>query len=706
MNVLAHRHMTASLSGCCTSVAAMAASITCMVGTAQAAPADGGEKVVEEVLVTAQRRTERLIDTPLSIGVLSGAELDQSSVRGVTDVLNQVGGVSLTEAQPGNVQIAVRGVLSSASAGTSSVGYYNDEVPFAFINTAELPDTNAFDLARVEVLRGPQGTLYGANALNGVVRVLTNDADVNAFEAKGRLRGSQTHRGGDNYNGDVALNVPIVPGKLAIRAVAGYSDLSGFIDSTFDGGKDFNDTQAQSYRLKVNYQPSDEFNVKLGYTRSEIDNGGPSSAQDNFTTRFSSNQPDERVLDIYNLIAEYRAPKVSLLSSTGYVDYLGHRRVELLFGGVSLLPVLYTSGLTSFSQEVRLSSNLEGPWRWTAGALYKDTTESTLQDPQAIIPGNLSADYISESYAVFGEATRSFAERFEFTAGVRYFEDRFKVVQYSAFAGAAAPPQKATFDKVTWRALLTYRPQADAMLYGSVATGFRSGRNQSFAALNFDPTLPAVEPDSLITYEVGTKNELAGGALTFETIVYYTKWEDIQQSLVIPQGFLGYLNAGEASGVGADASIVVRPTHSLSFQASIGWNDLKLDEDVRQGTAILFQKGARVNDSPEWTGSLGASFRTGMPMENVDFVLSSNYAYGSDRLSRYISAGSGLQTESDAIGNLKASAGLAGERWTVDLYGDNLTNEDGSITSPNGGEAFNSLRYRPRTVGLQTTFSF
>lgn len=711
MNALAQRYVAGSWSRYGSSIPQLVVSFACLAGLAETAvarsPEDDG--ALEEVVVSAQRRSERLIDTPMSIGVLSGDALDQSSVRGVTDVLNQVGGVSLIETQPGSVQIAVRGVLSNSAAGTSTVGYYMDEVPFAFINTAELPDTNAFDLSRVEVLRGPQGTLYGANALSGVVRVLTNDADLDAFEAKGRVRGSHTERSGDNYNGDLAVNVPLIEGKLAVRGVVGYSELGGFIDSTFDGGKNFNDTIARSYRFKMNYQPLEQLSVKLGYMQSNIDNGGPSHSQDNFTTRFSSRQPDERVLEAYNLIAEYSAPSVTLLSSTGYIDYSGYRRTELLFGATALLPVQYTSGLESFSQELRLSSNLQGAWRWSAGAIYKDTTESTIQDPQAIIPGNLVADYNSESYALFGEATRSFDDgKFDLTGGVRYFEDRFDVVQYQGFYGAPAPPQKATFDKVTWRALLAYRPVKDTMFYGSVATGFRSGRNQSFSALAFNSALPAIDPDALLTYELGTKGAAFDGAFIYETIIYYTKWTDIQQSLVIPQGFTGYLNAGDASGAGVDASIIVQASRALNFQVSIGWNDLKFDKNVLSGAAnsVLFRKGDRVNDSPEWTGSIGASFRTAFAIPNVDFVVSSNYAYGSVRLSRYLSGTTASQTRSDDVGILKASVGLAGDRWTADVYGDNLSNEDGSVTSPNSGDAFNSVRYRPRTVGLQATVSF
>lgn len=665
--------------------------------------------VLEEVIVTAQKRTQRLIDTPISVGVLSGQALDQSSARGVADALNQVGGVSVSETRPGDVQIVVRGVLSGRATGTSATAYYMDEVPVAFINTASLPDSNAFDLARVEVLRGPQGTLYGANALAGVVRVLSNDADVSALEIKGRARVSRTHGHGDNDAGDLVVNVPVISGKLAMRGVASYSDHGGFISSALDGGSDINDVREQSYRLKANYQPTDDLGIRLGVAHSAIDAGAPSHAQDSFTTRFASNQYDERDTNLYNLVAEYQWSGFSLLSSTGYVDYTYGGVTDLLLAGTTRLPAFLGGNLDSFSEEVRLSSHLDGPWRWSAGIFYKDTTEKVRQDPLlSFIPGILNLQFDSESHAVFGDVTRAFINgRVELTGGLRYFEDRFAATQFSGFfPGPAIQPQQDTFDKLTWRALLGFRPRRNAMLYGSVATGFRSGRNQSFSALAFDPTLPTITPDSLITYELGTKGRRLGGTFSYETAIYYTVWDDIQQSLIIPAGFNGYLNAGKASGLGLDASIALQPSDSLSFNLSVGWNDLRLDENVRSGTVTLFEKGARINDSPEWTGSVGVGYRTETPWPEFDLVMTGNLAYGSTRLLRYQTGAVVDQTQSDAVTLLKASVALDNGRWQVGVYGDNLLNEDGSVTPPASTDAFNSIRYRPRTLGLQATFQY
>ena len=221
------------------------------------AVADTAAAEDDEIVVTAQRREQRLLDTPVSIGVLSGATLERAGSRSVADALSQVGGVSLIERAPGNVQVTIRGVVADPAAGTSTTGYYLDEVPFSFITLSQLPDTSAYDLARVEVLRGPQGTLYGANALSGVVRVLGNDPDPDRLETNGRLRLSTTRDGSENYQGDLMLNVPLADGKVAIRGVVSYADLSGYIDSNLSGVRDINATKARNYRLKLLFRPVD-----------------------------------------------------------------------------------------------------------------------------------------------------------------------------------------------------------------------------------------------------------------------------------------------------------------------------------------------------------------------------------------------------------------------------------------------------------------
>lgn len=258
---------------------------------------------IEEVVVTAQKRTERLQDVPISISVLGGSDLDRSTAEGITESLNSVPGV-LAQASyiGGGTQIAVRGVAASSTLlhGSSPIAYYLDSVPFGLIKTSVAPDSNAYDLERVEVLRGPQGTLYGASALNGVVRVLSKDADLEEFQFKARTSASGTERGGDvNYRADLAANVPIVEGKLAARAVVGYDNQSGWIDRPNE--KDANDAELRNMRLKLNAQPIDELSVGLSVWLSRAKYGAPSMANDNGRYSIAAYEPMLTDYDTYGL---------------------------------------------------------------------------------------------------------------------------------------------------------------------------------------------------------------------------------------------------------------------------------------------------------------------------------------------------------------------------------------------------------------------
>ena len=219
---------------------------------------------LNEVVVTAQRRAERLQDVPISITVLDGARLDRSSFTSVREALNSVAGVSIITNQNDNPQLTIRGVSAAVTrfAGSAVAGYYVDTVPFASISSAIIPDSSAYDLERVEVLRGPQGTLYGASSLNGVIRVLTKDADLYRSDLEARAMTSSTEHGGWNYRADAALNLPLVEGRLAARLVAGYQDESGWIDRPHR--KDANSALQRNLRLKINAHPTEA--LPLGFT--------------------------------------------------------------------------------------------------------------------------------------------------------------------------------------------------------------------------------------------------------------------------------------------------------------------------------------------------------------------------------------------------------------------------------------------------------
>jgi outer membrane receptor protein involved in Fe transport len=326
-----------------------------------ASTAEAGD--LQEIIVTAQKRAERLQDVPISISVLSGTELDQSSVMSVTEALNQIPGVAaVPQAQGGGTQLTIRGVGASGpiANGSSPIGYYLDSVPFGLAQSAVEPDENAYDLQRVEVLRGPQGTLYGAGGENGVVRVLSNDADLSQFEFKARTTYSYTDGGGDNYRGDMAVNVPLIDGKLAIRAVLGYEDVSGWIDSP--NATHINDGVLRTYRVKINAQPTDQLSIGLSVWSSRDNYNAPSTATDNETIPALLPQPLYTDYVTYGLKIGYDFSTFTVTSSSSYMDYTNGGNLDFTPLGV---PAVLFTGIDSrvFSQEVILNSKPGNPWQ-------------------------------------------------------------------------------------------------------------------------------------------------------------------------------------------------------------------------------------------------------------------------------------------------------------------------------------------------------
>src|ERR1700761_9461461 len=266
-------------------------SVPALTLAATGADAAAEAPAIDEIVVTAQKREQRIQDVPISLSVMGGADLDKSSVQSVSDALSMVPGVAVNvTGQGGETKLTIRGVTASGAlfAGSSPIGYYLDSVPFGLVRSAVEPDANSFDLNRIEVLRGPQGTLYGASALNGVVRVITNDADVNEFDFKARAGASTTESGGGNYRGDMAVNLPIIDGKLAARLVVGEEHDSGWIDAPV--GNNTNDGDLKNIRLKVTAVPTDDLTIKFGALHQEANYGAPPEGENDYSAT-TKNQP-------------------------------------------------------------------------------------------------------------------------------------------------------------------------------------------------------------------------------------------------------------------------------------------------------------------------------------------------------------------------------------------------------------------------------
>ena len=670
---------------------------------------------LEEVIVTAQRREERLQDVPISISVLTSDALDRSTEQGLADLLRTVPGVTTLKGNlGGQTTIMMRGVAaSSVFGGGSMAGFYLDSAPFGFVRQGFAPDTDVYDLERVEVLRGPQGTLYGASSANGVIRLLTKDADPQKFDSKIRVAVSGTDKGGENYRGDLMLNVPLIEDKLAGRAVVGYQDWSGWIDKPND--KDVNDAQIKNYRLKLNGRPSEDLSVGLAAWSYRGDFGAPSDSAGGGRRLYQDYQFDEAYsnqYDLYALTLNYNFPAFFVRSATSYLDYNNGGRLDrgpIGSPGTYLVSIFESE---VFAQEIYVSSTSGGAWRWTAGTMYRNGDDRLYQN---MSPGNtfvLDFGQSSESIAFFGELTRLFANgRFSLTAGMRYFEDDVGDMENSITTGASPPliTREDTFDATTPRVVLTWHPNDDLSVYGSYSEGFRSGFNQWALITRQFPEFPSVQPDTIENYELGGKGNFLNGRITFDTALYFVQWQDrIAGLLVNHNGVLvsTFVNGGSASGMGVDLGLTAQLTDRFGVGATFNWNDLTMDADVLIRSARLFAEGDRLPTSPEYLAGFSAQyeFPLGENGARARFSVAANYI--SELENRRLGVGGVIVDKTDTFlfGHADLSVQMP-NNMTATLFVDNLANEYGAMGRDSRSVDW-TARPRPRTVGLQFEYHY
>lgn len=677
-----------------------------------------GAASLEEIVVTAQKRQERLQDVPIAITVMQGNLLDSSSSVSLFDALGNVPGVAVTGGQNaglqgGGAQLSIRGVTAGGPtlAGTSPIAYYLDGIPFGLVKSAVVPDLAPYDLDRVEVLRGPQGTLYGASAEDGVVRVITNGADLQNFDVKARLSDGTTEHGGDNYQGDLAVNVPIIDGKLAARAVVGQEDLSGWIDSSVRNH--VNDERLTTARLKVDALPVDDLSIGVEAWHSETKYGAPSLSLNDDTITATEPEPTDIKFNMYGLRIGYDFHSFTLNSMSGYIDYDSDNYFDIspvgpligvTFPEVPSYPPLEHNVLNSkvFSEEINLASERLDPWRWTAGLSYRDAKDQDLQ--QFIGVGNGDQ---SKAYAVFGELSRKFFhEQLEWTLGGRYYHDEESTTDLFPPPGIPVDHFSASFNATTPRVVLSWFPQPNLTAYASYSQGFRSGFGQQPVILEAAPGFPPVQPDKLNNYEIGSKGSLWDGRLSFDTAVYYVKWNDVQQSLtVLYEGstFGAFVNAGSASGAGAEFAVTARVMDGLDVSLNSSWNGLKFDSDVGSAEGLLFVKGQRLNRSPEYTAgtSVRYSFALGSAGYTGNLAAAGNYT---SQMSAppHIGVANGMIFEGSNLVIARLSATVkAPAHWSVTAFVDNINNYSRSPFPEFPGLQEWDERVRPRTYGLQ-----
>jgi iron complex outermembrane recepter protein len=722
--------------------------------------ADSGQ--LEEVVVTAQKRSESLQTVPLSITSFSSVELEHRAVTDFADWGTTVPNLSFGAVGDGYAnsrQIAIRGI-----SGTNTTGFYLDEIP--------LPDSldpRIIDVDRIEILRGPQGTLYGASSMGGTVRIISKQPILDEFSGDVHGGVSDTwNTDRPNEVGDGAVNIPLISGHLAARVVAFYDNEAGYFKRAFPtvpGGSEYttiDNVAAQKTdggTLTLLWKPIDSLSVtpRVMYQESTY-NGFPyADATDtnlnpyNFVQTRSFNVP-EGGSDRWTLSSigiNYRTDFGELVSSTAYFD----RRIietenqteffDAIFPGLPLAPSTQTEikPLHRFVEEIRFASALNGPFQYVVG-LFDEQYNGQFtvgQFPPAYVKGlgaltgyptDMSYEQFDPStvrnVAAYSQLSYSATSKLKFTGGLRWYElaTTNAGVQSGAVIGPAIvdPPATVRNVGVTPKYEADYQLTPSDMVYTSAAKGFRPGG--VFPSVSPDPAIGCpqdlaqigitpqearrYQPDSLWTYEVGTKTGWAENRLTVDGALFYTDWKNIQQLILLQCGFQFEANAGAAKSEGGELELHARPLPELDVNLGVGYNHAVITR-ASSGGAVSPQKvGDRVYQIPDWTADAGATYT--VPLSGgYSFLTNLQYSYVGDSFS-------GNNDPLDPrirspYSLVDARAALSWGVYEAALVAKNITNEHADLADNRSIVAEDPGRPRvvtnqPRTIGLEFRAKF
>lgn len=695
-----------------------------------------GNGVLEEIVVTAQRREQRLQEVPLSVTALSGAALDEKGALTFQDYAGAVPSLSFRYVGPtGNRGVrdyAIRGIY-----GSNTVGFYVDDTPVPII------DPELLDVSRIEVLRGPQATLYGSNSMGGTIKFITNQPQFNEFSGSAQGRASSIQDGGINNQQSMILNVPLVDDQLAARVAVSRREDGGFIDNYFDGypgfrlnvtptgprehgvARNWNKALAQSARASLRYQPIDGLTITptFAYTKTELDNAPTYFGQlPGLTTVSGVRIPETEKTLLGSLNVRYENEQIEIVNNFAYYrkkNTAVQDATQLRIGYVPATPydldtAIHNNGIHN---ELRAQSDFAGPLNFTVGAIYARRTgdvDQFMDNPGLSaanprfprLPDDLvfrsSGTVTSTERSAYAEGRLGLTDTFEVTAGLRYYS--FETRAVSRTAGLLGDGQHINLDMtengVRPRLTLSWIPSPELTLFSNFGKGFRPGSPGARRASACGGVAPDVVSDTVTNYEIGAKTVLLDNRLHLTQTLYRMDWDDVQQTILLPCGFQEVQNTGKARSQGVEFEFSARPLDVLSVDGSATYTDAKIVEAERGALAPV---GSPILFVPEWKLNLGAGLE-GRAFADWAAFGRVDASYESRVLIDYA-----LQFTRGGYPMYSARLGIKNDRWTVEVFGQNLSNEQPftnfyTFAVPVGSYLNSTLQ--PRTIGVRASLNF
>jgi iron complex outermembrane receptor protein len=740
--------------------AALIAIASCWSGAAQAQNsgqvADASsvtDSSDNDIIVTASKRNERLSDVAMPISAVTGEQLAKSNANSLSDYIVRLPGVVFNDYQPGVSEVVIRGVAATTyhEQGQTTVGYYLNEIPLVEPGfPIGIPDIDTFDLDRVEVLRGPQGTLFGSSTLGGLVNYIVKVADPSKIDAAASgLIGSVKNASGDlDYAAKGMVNIPIIADKLAARVVALQRYDAGYLDNPLTGKTGVADFKTRGLRGSVVFTPAE--GTKIGFLSTYQDTHLNDQTYVDFTDPYNRSTPraEPQKTDFWlNSLRLDQDVGFATLTVIGSVD---EKHNTTVFSN----PYAYVTGVTTGDAagyapgkasaniktiEARLASSGDGPFKWLIGSSYlrakKTSYDQIIQQgagafidanpdlfggfsgsqlaPNDRIYGYLS-DSLNEDFGIFGELSYKFIDTLELTVGGRYYDTRAKaavVNQAGALGGypggfnpldsGGSVDQKE--NGFTPKVTLAFRPTSTLTAYATYSKGYRVGGINPNAGLL--PSIPAsYDSDSVDNYEAGVKTSAFDGRLSIDATVFHIEWKDIQARLFGPApSYYSYVtNAGGARINGVEFSGAAKLTRQLTFSSNLTYQDGQLTKFLPDtfATGGGYDKGTTLPGSSHWSVANNLTFDLADVKGQPSFEIAHRYISKAPTAFNNASTRGGFNQV-----DLRASFSVS-ENIRVLGYVDNVFDKFGILNAP-FADSFAPLGsiIRPRSYGLRVDWS-
>jgi iron complex outermembrane recepter protein len=746
------------------------------VALALAAAAAGAEisdtTNLNEVVVTAQKRTEALADIPMSVSVVAGDTLERARATDFQDLAALIPGLSINSSTPGVSRVTLRGINTGGVAST--VGVYVNDVPFGsssgLANGAILSgDFDTFDLARVEVLRGPQGTLYGASSLGGVIKYVANEPSTDGFEGRVQASAEDVSGGDLGYSMTGVVNMP-AGDTFAARVSAFYREDGGYVDSIgnnpipslqnpavniVDGSridKELNGFQTAGGRFSAVLKPSEDFSVNFTALIQNINSANSNAYEadpvtfkplygDLVASRYHPEYTDTQYR-VYSATVDWDMGPFTLQSVTSYGEFSEtfQRDYAIRLSLAQLLTLIFSDPVTAqpplsailnqvtstdkFTQELRLVSPQSDSFEWLLGGYYTNEhsginpqtisavlagTEDPLSGFPALAVAKLNSQY--EEKALFANATWHFSDRFDLSFGGRWSQNDQKASQSldGLLVGGLT-----TYDEVkssespfTWSVSPRYEFTDKTSAYLRVATGFRPGGPNVLPPGAPPGTPMSYDSDKLTNYELGLRTESASGTFSLDVAAYFLDWQDIQLFAQVNNVGIN-ANGGTAESKGLEFTAAMRATKGLTLALTGAYTDAFITEDT--DPLVGGVDGDPLPWVPDYSLALSGDYEWDV-FSNSTAYIGGQVAYVGNRTADFSNRdANGRIREADAYTTFDLRTGLLLGKLSIELYGQNLTDERG-ITDilpegsyPNGAVGIGTIR--PRTIGLSLGMRF